>query len=91
MAVAGAGIGCAMSAVVVPERLPGAPADRQSIGAWGMMLFIATEAAFFCQLLFSYFYLASIAPGAWPPDGAPQLGLVLPNTGLLLLSSGTMW
>ena len=56
-----------------------------------MMLLIATEAALFAYLLFSYFYLGSMATGAWPPDGPPSLHLVLPNTALLLASSGTMY
>jgi heme/copper-type cytochrome/quinol oxidase subunit 3 len=62
-----------------------------AVGAWGMMLAIATEAALFAYLLFSYFYLASMAHGPWPPHGAPELRLALPNTVILLLSSATMW
>lgn len=60
-------------------------------GFWGMMLLIATEAALFAYLLFSYFYLASMATGPWPPEGPPSLRLVLPNTIILLISSGTMY
>jgi heme/copper-type cytochrome/quinol oxidase subunit 3 len=56
-----------------------------------MALLIATEASLFGYLLFSYFYLASMARGAWPPAGPPELRLALPNTGILLLSSGAMW
>ncbi len=60
-------------------------------GAWGMMLLIATEASLFGYLLFSYFYLGSLARGSWPPDGPPELTLVVPNTCILLLSSATMY
>ncbi len=63
----------------------------RSTGFWGMMLLIATEASLFAYLLFSYFYLGSMAQGPWPPEGPPSLRLVLPNTILLLLSSGTMY
>lgn len=63
----------------------------RSPGFWGMMLLIATEGALFAYLLFSYFYLGSMAAGPWPPDGPPSLRLVLPNTLLLLASSGTMY
>ena len=56
-----------------------------------MALVVATEATFFAFLLFSYFYLASMARGAWPPDGAPDLKLALPNTIILIVSSGTIW
>ena len=63
----------------------------RSTGFWGMMLLIATEASLFAYLLFSYFYLGSMASGPWPPEGPPSLRLVLPNTMVLLLSSGTMY
>ncbi|MGN6393451.1 MAG: cytochrome c oxidase subunit 3 [Gemmatimonadales bacterium] len=63
----------------------------RSPGFWGMMLLIATEASLFAYLLFSYFYLGSMAAGPWPPDGPPSLKLVIPNTILLLLSSATMY
>jgi heme/copper-type cytochrome/quinol oxidase subunit 3 len=56
-----------------------------------MALVIATEATFFAYLIFSYFYLASMATGPWPPSGAPDLKLALPNTILLIISSGTIW
>ena len=56
-----------------------------------MALVVATEATFFAFLLFAYFYLASMTVGPWPPDGAPDLKLALPNTVILILSSGTIW
>ena len=71
------------------DRLSHSPA--RSPGFWGMMLLIATEAALFAYLLFSYFYLSYMAAGPWPPEGPPSLKLVLPNTAILLLSSGTMY
>jgi len=77
------------TAAVQLERLE-QPRAR-STGFWGMMLLIATEASLFAYLLFSYFYLGSMAQGPWPPDGPPSLRLVLPNTVLLLASSGTMY
>jgi heme/copper-type cytochrome/quinol oxidase subunit 3 len=60
-------------------------------GAWGMALLIATEASLFGYLLFSYFYVAALSRGAWPPEGPPDLRLALPNTIVLLASSGTMY
>jgi heme/copper-type cytochrome/quinol oxidase subunit 3 len=77
------------TAAVQLERLE-QPRAR-STGFWGMMLLIATEASLFAYLLFSYFYLGSMAQGPWPPEGPPSLKLVLPNTLLLLISSGTMY
>ncbi|HEY8259351.1 MAG TPA: cytochrome c oxidase subunit 3 [Gemmatimonadales bacterium] len=58
---------------------------------WGMTLLIATEAALFAYLLFSYFYVGSMARGGWPPGRPPELTLTLPNTFVLLASSVTMW
>ena len=72
---------------LTPERARTARAP----GFWGMMLLIATEASLFAYLLFSYFYLGSMATGPWPPDGPPSLKLVVPNTVILLVSSGTMY
>jgi len=60
-------------------------------GWWGLVLLLATEAALFAYLLFSYFYVASRASGVWPPGGLPDLQLALPNTAILLASSATMW
>jgi heme/copper-type cytochrome/quinol oxidase subunit 3 len=75
----------------VARRLPLDGAGASAPGAWGMALLILTEASLFGYLLFSYFYLASMARGPWPPAGTPELRLALPNTGILILSSGAMW
>jgi heme/copper-type cytochrome/quinol oxidase subunit 3 len=78
------------STVPIPERLPIKRQDSMATGAWAMRLVIATEAALFAYLLFSYFYVGATTGGHWPPSGTPELKLALPNTLLLLLSSGTM-
>lgn len=75
----------------VARRLPLDGVGASAPGAYGMLLLILTEASLFGYLLFSYFYLASMARGPWPPAGMPELRLALPNTGILLLSSGAMW
>jgi heme/copper-type cytochrome/quinol oxidase subunit 3 len=80
-----------MTASAIPERLPVDAGGHGATGAWGMILVIVTEASLFAYLLFSYFYLGSMARGGWPPSGAPELRLALPNTFILLLSSVTMW
>ncbi len=56
-----------------------------------MLTLIATEAALFAYLLFSYFYLASHALGAWPPSGAPNLRIAGPGTLILISGSVVMW
>ena len=67
-------------------ELPVGASGRRSVGWWGMMGVVATEASFFAYLLFSYFYLSSLSANAWPAH-APALGLPIINTGILLLSS----
>lgn len=79
------------AAMQVPARLPAGGSGERALGWWGMVWVMATEGAFFAYLLFSYFYLASMAGGAWPPEGAPALRLALPNTVILLASSGAVW
>ena len=80
-----------MAVSTLLDDLPIADADARSPGRLGMILVIATEASFFAYLLFAYFYLASMAPGAWPTTGAPSLHLALPNTFILIASSATIW
>lgn len=80
-----------MATVAVERRLPLGAEGKSAPGWWGMVLLIVTEASLFVYLLFSYFYLGSMARGPWPPPGPPELRLALPNTAILLLSSGTMW
>ena len=55
-----------------------------------MALLIATEAALFAYLLFSYFYLAVRAQGPWPTAGPPGLDIAIPNTVILLASSASL-
>jgi heme/copper-type cytochrome/quinol oxidase subunit 3 len=81
-----------MGATAAPAaRLPVGGSGPRALGWWGMVSVIATEGAFFAYLLFAYFYLASMAREAWPAEGAPALRLALPNTVILLASSGAMW
>ena len=75
-----------------PERLPVDAEGHRATGWWGMVLLIATEASLFAYLLASYFYLSSMSRGPFTNGyGPPELRLALPNTALLIASSGTMW
>lgn len=67
-----------------------APLHRHGSGWWGMMMLIATEAALFVYLLFSYYYIAAQIPSGWPPGGPLDIKLSLINTVILLTSSATM-
>lgn len=76
---------------VARTSLPVGSKRHHASGWWGMLTLIATEATLFAYLFFSYFYIASHAPTAWPPHGAPPLALAIPGTIVLLLGSVTMW
>lgn len=73
------------------EALPVGSKGRLSSGWWGMIMVIASEAALFAYLLFSYFYVAAQSKGAWPPGGPPKLNLAIAGTIILALGSVTMW
>ncbi len=81
----------ANAAIYQGPPLPVGSKGRLSSGWWGMLTVIATEAALFAYLLFSYFYIASQAHGMWPPDGLPKLRIAVPGTLVLIAGSVTMW
>jgi cytochrome c oxidase subunit 3 len=78
-------------ALAKPSRLPVGPVRDHGIGRGGMFALIASEAALFGYLLFSYFYTGASAPGRWVLEAHPKLALALPNTVILLLSSVAIW
>jgi heme/copper-type cytochrome/quinol oxidase subunit 3 len=71
--------------------LPVAAARRLAVGWWGMWGAIASEAALFAYLLFSFFYIASQTTDPWPEGGLPKLMMPTINTGLLFASSIAAW
>jgi len=79
-----------VSATVV-ATVPVGGIGRRSMGWWGLVTLIATEAALFTYLLFAYYYLLVQFGPAWFPEHAPPLKLALPNTVILLVSSATVW
>ncbi|HEX5385748.1 MAG TPA: cytochrome c oxidase subunit 3 [Gemmatimonadales bacterium] len=79
-----------MTTAAIATELPRDGRGRHALGWWGMVFLVVNEATFFAYLLFSYFYVASAARGTWPPSGSPELKIALPNTIILLISSGTM-
>jgi len=63
--------------------------EERSLGWWGMVFFIASEALLFANLLAGYLYLR-VRAGTWPPPGTGSLDdITLPiiNTVILLSSS----
>jgi cytochrome c oxidase subunit 3 len=81
----------AEAAVARPEQLPVGPIRRHGVGWWGAGTLISGEAALFAYLLFTYYYLGATNPAGWVLEPAPALRLALPNTLLLLASSGAAW
>jgi heme/copper-type cytochrome/quinol oxidase subunit 3 len=73
------------------KPLPIGARGRNSVGWWGMLCLIATEASLFAYLLFSYFYMAVQRGPAWSPEPHPSLTLAGPNTIILLASSLAAW
>ncbi len=79
------------SVLAQPRNLPVGPTGRKGLGSWGVGTLIASEAALFSYLLFSYFYTGAVTPRGWLLEPSPSLRLALPNTILLLASSGAAW
>lgn len=77
--------------LAVARALPVGSAGKLSSGWWGMWTLVATEAALFSYLLFSYFYVGSQTVGPWPPSGPPALRIAGPGTAILMAASFTMW
>jgi len=71
--------------------LPVGSHGRNSLGWWGLLCLIATEASLFAYLLFSYLYVAVQHPHGWSPDPHPSISLSGPNTLVLLASSAAAW
>jgi heme/copper-type cytochrome/quinol oxidase subunit 3 len=81
-----------MSVVSVPTPdLPIGQVKTYAVGWWAMICGILTEAALFAYLLFGYFYFTVQPHGtAWPAE-MPTFKLALPDTIILLVSSGVVW
>lgn len=77
--------------VAQPRNLPVGPVGRFGLGHWGVGALIASEAALFAYLLFSYYYVGATALPGWLLEPHPKLFPALPNTILLLASSGVAW
>jgi cytochrome c oxidase subunit 3 len=77
-----------MAEVAPSAPLPVGAFQRQSLGWSGVKMVIATEAALFAFLLFCYYYYDVQLGGSWRPYEPARLRLALPNTIILLISSG---
>ncbi len=64
---------------------------RISVGWWGVICVIATEASLFAYFLFAYFYFALQLGGNWTPLQPPGFLFSLPGVIALILSSLAAW
>jgi cytochrome c oxidase subunit III len=60
-----------MSELALPRR------KGPAVAAWGMAMFVATEATLFAMLIGSYFYIR-FKNIAWPPRGIEEPSVVIP-------------
>ena len=80
-----------MDASILPENpLPVGSKSHHASGWWGMLTVVATEAAVFAYLLFSYYYVAAHTTNPWPTGGLPKLALSFPGTIILVFGSLVM-
>lgn len=76
-------------AALTTRPLPTGSVGQLGLGWTGVMTAITTEAALFVFLLFSYYYMMVHLGREMMPEKMPELKLALPNTVILLISSGT--
>ncbi len=76
--------------VLAPGPLQVGPHEKKSSSWWGVLCLIATEAALFSYLEFSYYYFDVQLPHSWRPE-PPKLHFSLPDTLILLASSAFVW
>lgn len=64
----------------------------QSLGWWGMAMFVAAESALFAMLVGTYFYLR-FKNLEWPPHGIPEPKVAVPLVllGALVAAGVPMW
>jgi cytochrome c oxidase subunit I+III len=60
--------------------------DSQSVGWWGMVVLLITDAAVVASFIFAYLFLWTARPAVWPPDGSQIPDFLTP----LLLSAGVI-
>jgi cytochrome c oxidase subunit I+III len=50
----------------------------ESVGWWGMLVLLISDAAVIASFAFAYLFLWTAHPGIWPPDGSQLPGLLRP-------------
>jgi cytochrome c oxidase subunit III len=70
------------------EASAGHHGDHPDFRLFGVFVFLAAEAMIFLGLFMAYLTYRLMAP-AWPPEGTPQLELLLPGINTLILISSS--
>jgi cytochrome c oxidase subunit I+III len=52
--------------------------DSQSVGWWGMIVLLISDAAVVASFIFAYLFLWTARPAVWPPDGSQVPGFLSP-------------
>jgi cytochrome c oxidase subunit I+III len=52
--------------------------DSRSVGWWGMVVLLTSDASVIASFVFAYLFLWTVRPGAWPPDGSQMPGFLQP-------------
>src|SRR5579863_10587421 len=80
--------GRAMSEVALePRRIPVGAVGRSSVGYWGLLAFIVSEATLFGYLIFSYTYIAVQLEPAAAAQARLSFGFSVPMTIVVIVSS----
>jgi cytochrome c oxidase subunit I+III len=56
-----------------------------SVGWWGMVVLLISDAAVVASLIFAYLFLWTARPGVWPPDGSQLPGFLGPAVTAVLI------
>lgn len=74
-----------------PHRIPVGAVGRSSVGYWGLLAFIVSEATLFGYLIFSYTYIAVQLDPATAAQARLSFGFSLPMTIVVIVSSLTLY
>jgi cytochrome c oxidase subunit III len=73
--------------VLEPRRVPVGPTGRSSVGYWGLIAFLVSEATLFGYLIFSYTYIAVELDPAAAAQARMSFTFALPMTIVVIISS----
>jgi cytochrome c oxidase subunit I+III len=60
--------------------------DHRSVGWWAMVVLLIVDASTTASFVFTYLFLWTVRPAAWPPDGSQVPDLIVPAVILTLIA-----